>query len=232
MRSGIGRRVAALPAALALACALSAGAVTLGQVDDFEDGSLEDWGGAGTLTNELGGPAGVDDNYLNLDPVLFVGTFNLVEWAGDYVAEGITRVRFDVINAGPEPVSLRVMVLTAGCAFGGTACTAWTSTDAEVMPAGSGWVTVEFSLAGADMTQVIGSDSLADTLANVERLLIRHDPGGPSAPGAGSSVVVDAVVGFDNISALPEPATASALGAGGLLVLGLARRRRRLAARG
>jgi hypothetical protein len=226
---GIGRWRTALPAALALACALPAGAVVVDQVDDFEDGTEQGWAGGSARVNQpTGGPAGADDNFLDIDSGGFLlGAFNLTQWSGDYGAAGVASVRLDANNAGPDEVSLRLTVFTAGCGPGMLNCTAWTSNDAAVLPAGSGWQTVEFPLAEADMTQVVGSDTLADTLANVQRILLRHDPTAPSPPG--TLETVDAVLGIDNVTALPEPATAPALAAGGWLVLRLARRRRRSA---
>jgi hypothetical protein len=223
MESGVRRLV---PAALVLALALPPAAVVVGQVDDFEDGTLQSWMGGSTLVNQPGGgPAGAADNFLDIDSnAFFLGTFNLNQWSGDYGAAGVASVRLDANNDGPDTVSLRLMVFTAGCGPGSMNCTAWTSTDAEELPSGSGWQTVEFSLTTDEMTQVQGTDSLATTLANVERILLRHDPGDPSPPGAGSGLVVDALLGVDNITALPEPA--SALAAGGLLVTWLSRRRR------
>jgi hypothetical protein len=228
MRKGIGRSFASV---LALAWALPAGSVVVDQVDDFEDGTVQSWsGGSGLANQEGGGPAGVSDNFLDIDSnAFFLGTFNQTQWSGDYVAAGVASLSLDANNAGPDPVSLRLAIFTAGCGPVPVNCTAWTSTTAVELPADSGWQAVDFSLAAADMTRVLGTGSLSATLANVQRILLRHDPDDPSPPGSGA--VVDAVLGIDNVTALPEPAIASALAAGGLLVLGLARRRKGKAAR-
>lgn len=223
---GIAGRVAL---ALALASALPAGAVVVGQVDDFEDGTVQGWAGGSTLVNQpSGGPGGSGDNFLDVDSnAFFLGTFNQAQWSGDYAAAGVASVRLAANNGGPDPVSLRLMVFSGGCGPVMVDCTAWTSTLAAELPEGSGWQTLEFSLSASDLTRVAGTDSLAGTLANVQRILLRHDPGAASPPGAGSGVVVDAVLGIDAVTALPEPASAAALAAGGLLAIGLARRKRR-----
>jgi hypothetical protein len=201
--------------------------VVVGQVDDFEDGTLQSWMGGSPLVNQPGGgPAGASDNFLDIDSNGFLGTFNLDQWS----AAGVASVRLDANNDGPDDVSLRLMVFTAGCGPGALNCTAWTSTDAVDVPSGGGWQTVEFSLAASDMAQVLGTDSLPTTLANAQRILLRHDPGDPSPPGSGATV--DALLGIDNVTALPEPAAGSALAAGGVLAAWLARRRPRCATRG
>ena len=205
--------------------ALPAGAITLNQVDDFQDGTVQGWGGGSNPTNQDGGPDGAGDLYLEIAATDFnLGAFNTVQWSGDYLAAAVERVSFDLNNFGPDSVSLRVVLFTPGCEFGGMACTAWASTEATVLAAGSGWVTAEFSLAEADMTRVLGTDSFSDTLQNVERLLLRHDDGAPSAPGEFSTVT--ATLGMDNITALPEPSAVAGLAAGALVLAGLRSRRR------
>ena len=104
-----------------------------------------------------------------------LGTFNQGQWAGNYVAAAIDHLDVDLNNSGPDPLSIRVMLLTPGCESGGTACTAWTSTNATPLASGSGWVTASFSIEEADLTQVLGSDSYTASLSNIERMLIRHD---------------------------------------------------------
>lgn len=195
--------------------------ITLGQVDDFQDATLQGWSGGSSPTNQpSGGPDGTGDRYLELTAAGFnLGAFNTAQWSGDYLAEGVGRVRFDLDNFGPESVSLRVVIFTPGCEFGSMACTAWSSTDATVLASGSGWVTAEFSLAEADMTRVLGTASFADTLQNVERILLRHDDGAPDPPGV--SAFVTATLGVDNVTALPEPSVAAGLAAGALLLAGL-----------
>ena len=211
---------------LALWVASPVGAVTSGQVDDFQDATLQGWTGGSSYANQPnGGPAGSGDRYLEIDSLAFLlGAFNTAQWSGDYDAEEVLAVGADLNNFGPDEVSLRIVIFTPGCDGGAGACTAWTSTDATVLGAGSGWVNAEFSLEEADLTRVLGSDSFTATLQNVERLLIRHQSGAPAAPGAGDTV--NAVLGVDNITALPEPSPGVALAVGALALLALRRRHR------
>jgi len=204
---------------LAVWSALPAAAIVLNQIDDFQSGTFQSWAGGSTLYNwPNGGPGGTGDRYLRVSSGGGnLGTFNSAQWAGDYGAATVTRLTFDLANFGPDPVSLRITVFTPGCAFGGTACTAWTSTNATVLPSGSGWVKAEFALAEPDLTRVLGLDSLADSLANVERLLLRHDAGVIDPPGI--SVPVNAIIGVDNVTALPEPSRELGLAAGLVVLL-------------
>jgi hypothetical protein len=140
MQNPIGR----IALALALAGALPAGAVVVDQVDDCEDGTAQAGPGGSLLVNQsTGGPAGAGDNFLDIDSQGgLLGTFNLDQWSGDYLAAGVASVRLDVNNDGPDEVSLRLVIFTPGCGPGMMTCTAWTSTDAALVPSGSGWQTV------------------------------------------------------------------------------------------
>lgn len=197
----------------------SPASITLNHVDDFEDGTLQNWAGGSVPANVPdGGPDGVGDAYLEIASAAFaLGTFNLDQWSGDYDAETVNTVSFDLNNFGPDPLSLRVVLFTPGCDAGAGACTAWTSTVATPLASGSGWVTAAFSLEEADLTRVLGADGHVASLQNVERLLIRHDDGAPDGPGAIPTVT--ATLGIDNVTALPEPTglVALLLGAGALV---------------
>ena len=114
------------------------------------------------------------------------------------------------------------MLLTPGCESGGTACTAWTSTNATALTSGSGWIAASFSVKEANLTRVLGSDSYAASLANVERVLIRHDDGSPDAPNVPTNV--SSTLGIDNVE-LPEPSALPGLAAGAALLYVLRRRR-------
>ena len=96
-------RWAGLAAALTLA--QGAAAVTLGQIDDFEDGTTQGWVvGIGTgatspvppVAVATGGPDGADDGYLLLTSVGGFGAgsrlavINATQWAGDYTTSGIS----------------------------------------------------------------------------------------------------------------------------------------------
>ncbi len=190
----------------------------LGQVDDLEDGTTQNWssGRGASLTNiASGGPADVNDNFLQLSRTLspfHLTTANTSQWAGDYT--GVAAMEMD-LNAivTPSLNGVRIMVLGPGGAF--------TSTVAQSVA--QGWQHYSFSLDAVDMTRVFGSspnwtdpgagvDDLGLTLSSVSHLLIRNDPTGPTPVGDHPAHVIG-TLGIDNIEAapVPEPATITLL---------------------
>ena len=185
-------------AALLLTVSLAAG-VTSGQMDEFEiNADSLGWVGGkpgySPPPSQVpdGGPNGAGDGYLQISVSGFhLGTYNPVQWSGDYLAAGINRI------AGPSDVSLRILLFGPG----GT----WASTNLAPTLTDTGWQHIVFSLKAADMTHVTGSPKvpdgtgvLQDTLANVGKLLIRHDRTIPTVPGF-HPPHIDATLGIDNI---------------------------------
>src|SRR2546430_2797967 len=110
--------------AITLACSLlvlaqSARAIVFGQVDTFEDGTTMDWanGAPGNLVNvNTGGPGGAGDHYLQLSANgnLGVGghltTFNLQQWLGHYIAQGVDAIEVALRNTGTATPNMRLAV--------------------------------------------------------------------------------------------------------------------------
>ena len=212
---------AAVLAVCMIAPAQSLGTITLGQVDDYQDGTTQSWNGAAGFFNTVtGGQGGAGDFYLEVVASAPAGqgsrvaTFNANQWAGDYIAAGVTAIQVDMANFGATQLEMRSLLLFGA---GGD----FTSTLTTSVPADGVWRTYVFGLANSDMTQVSGIGTLNDTLATVGRLLFRHESGPPS--GIGGGTVVAGTLGFDNILAIPEPATLSLLALGSVALL---RRRR------
>jgi hypothetical protein len=193
--------------------------IPIGQTDNFNVvGALENWGGGATRTNiASGGPDG--SRYLQISPggQGKVGAYNLSQWAGDYLTAGITGIAMDAKNDGPQTVELRLLFLRGSDEYA--------AINPLVLPAGSGWQHYVFGVSAGDLTQVAGTNSLSYVLAGVNRLLMHHDPNPPNSTSGGSPAV-NATVGIDNITAVPEPATWLLLVIAGLCLLGHARRRR------
>jgi len=98
-------------------------ALSVGQIDTFEDGTTQNWvvGLLGAphanppINVSSGGPSGVDDNYLRLTAVGGAGpgsrlsTINLNQWAGDYITDGITAISMDLYNQGQTDLYLRLL---------------------------------------------------------------------------------------------------------------------------
>src|SRR3954464_8933202 len=96
------RLVAILPW---LCFAAAACAVTNGQIDTFQDGTTMGWSNglpANLVNIDTGGPGGAGDRFLTLSADGTQGhggrltTFNLQQWLGNYVAQGITAIEIDL----------------------------------------------------------------------------------------------------------------------------------------
>jgi hypothetical protein len=192
------------------------------------------WGVPGASPNApsnvaSGGPAGAGDNYLQLaaNGSAVAGgrlaVLNSTQWAGNYLAGGITSIRMDVNNFGPSDLVLRLLFEDFD-GPGPPANLALTLAGVTV-PANSGWMAVSFDLSLANLgVETFGT--VIGALGHVDTLRIFHNPD-PTFPGPGVGIPpVDVVLGVDNIAAtaVPEPTTLVLVG-GGLAAL-LARRRR------
>ena len=102
-------------------------AVTLGQIDDFQDGTFQNWGIGNIFGNPVppvnvpdGGPAGAGDHYLLLtadggagvrpDPGSRLAVINQTQWTGNYLAAGVNAITMSVNNLGATDLSLRLYV--------------------------------------------------------------------------------------------------------------------------
>lgn len=221
--------VLTIAAGLLVGPSVATASVVAGQVDDFEDGTVQNWTGSffGQPANVAsGGPAGLNDNFLQVistggsGPGSKLATFNdNGQWAGDYLAAGVTAIQVDMKNFSASGDDLEMRLLIPFGAGGN-----FTSTLSQTVPADGAWHTLTFGLAAADLTYVGGNpDNLIFTLQNVTRILLRHQDGVPTGVGTAPAIVAE--LGMDNVLAIPEPATALLLGLGGL-VLRTPRRRR------
>lgn len=89
---------------VATAGTASAAPISLGQVDTFEDGTVQNWvvgllgapHPAPPANIPTGGPGGADDNFMVLTALGGQGAgsrlsaINLAQWAGDYLGGGVT----------------------------------------------------------------------------------------------------------------------------------------------
>jgi hypothetical protein len=184
-------------------------AVTVGNLDDFNDGGamdpLEGWANQGSFTGGLtrqasGGPAGASDAYLR---VASTGgsqsfgklvAFNQSEtWNGDYLAAGVVKISMDVNNLGTNPLMLRVALGTGSAPLAGGD---WMVTTAGVsLPVASGWTNIEFPLGPGDFT----GDDFLDVIGDVVTLRIFH---AVSANTDGIGEPIMAALGVDNIRAV------------------------------
>jgi hypothetical protein len=207
---------------------------TIGQIDTFEDGGLAAWGvGPGHPTPPAnvadGGPGGAGDNYLRLTSIGGQGAgsrlsaFSMAQWAGDYLAAGVTSIEMDLRNDGPEDVVIRLLLAGPFGPFGPE--NAVVTLDSVALAAGSDWVHASFSLLPANLNVLLGTASGA--LSQAQELRLFHNPVPVFAGPPGSSPPVAAQLGVDNIQAVPEPLSLGWLGI--VALVGLIRQRHHVA---
>ncbi len=177
-------------------------AVALGQLDDFQNLSPSGWvsGPANPVQPTVvasGGPAGSGDAYLFITATGGSGAgsrlvgLNAAQWTGDYAAAAVTGISMDVANFGSTVLQLRLSFFGSGRV-----------TDAVALPAGAGWRRVQF-------------DFDPNTVGAFSDLRLFH---GFTDNAAFPGPAVLAQLGVDNITAVPEPGTAVAMGLGLLLL--------------
>ena len=177
----------------------TAWAVTAGQIDDFEDGTTQNWEQGETLPDSprnvgSGGPGGAGDSYLQdaSDGVEEGGRlvmFNEEQWADEYTSAGVEVIALEMINEGSNPLTMRLAIDGDGGQF---------STISEVaLPVGSGWQTAYFDVRPDNWVSVGGS-SITATLSNADTLRLLHNA---DPDWRGTDIV--ATIGVDNITAGP-----------------------------
>ncbi len=146
--------------------------VTVGQIDDFEDGTKQGWGIGNAATNQptnvaTDGPAGVNDNFFkyttNGNPngagsklLIFNKNSN---WIGNYTGANVFGIKFDVRVTGSD---LNLRVAFQNNLTGDQICT----TNSVVVTAGSGWTSVVIPITASDMQVVGGSATVANLLSS------------------------------------------------------------------
>ena len=188
-----------------LVAAGPAAAVTLGQIDDFQDGGTQGWGSGCCNPNPPlnvadMGPTGAGDHSLMITSTGLgqggsrFAAFNRIQWTGDYLAAGVLMIVFDVNNISnidSEPLQIRV-------AFNGVGGRIVTAQAVPVSP-GSGWQTIGFSIEPGDLVVARGGNVSA-TLASVTELRIIS---AVNPTFTGDSILANGLV--DNVTAVPEP---------------------------
>ncbi|MEO7453195.1 MAG: PEP-CTERM sorting domain-containing protein [Fimbriimonadales bacterium] len=193
-------------------------AVDWGQVDDFQDGTTQNWitnalgqgGGPPPVNIPNGGPSGSGDAYMQLTSLGGTGAgskmvvLNGMQWSGDYTAASVTMLTMNVNNLGQNDLHLRILFEDP---FMGPPNNIACSTVPVIVPAGSGWMSALFPVAVGDLTALLGNTSTV--LSNNTVLRIYHGvaTGYPGQP-------IEAMLGVDNITAVPEPTTAALTGLG------------------
>lgn len=182
-------------------------AITLGQVDDFEDGTGLGWVNGTSAPDPsniaTGGPAGAGDNFLQVtsDGAGAGGklvTFNQKQWIGNYLQAGVTGIELDLKNFGTTPLSIRLALKTGSGSAAG-----YVSKTPFALPADSEWHHAVLALDAVSLTRVNSSTlTLAALLAKPGELRLIHST---TVKSTGDQLT--GKLGIDNIRAVPEPAS-------------------------
>jgi hypothetical protein len=185
--------------------------VTPAQVDNFQDGTTQNWtnGGAPAIVNVPdGGPSGTGDKFLevtSIGPPNGAGsrliTFNTTQWAGNYNSAGVGAISMDLkfISLGDPELDIRPIrvVIFNPLTFAGYASTDNVPGGAFVLPNDGAWHHWTFTLSTDSMTAINGPPAFSTQLTNVPELRIL---GSAAANTSGDKVV--AQLGIDNVTAI------------------------------
>jgi hypothetical protein len=188
-----------------LLLSLPAAALTVGQIDTFQDGTTQGWlvaplgapHPAPPVNVPDGGPGGAGDAYLLITSVGGSGPgsrlviLNGEQWAGDYLTAGVGGIALDLLNLSAQDLSIRFLLEDP--ADGPPQNVALTGP--ATVPAGAGWTTVQIPLTVDTLTAVEGTVEAALAGATFVRILHNPDPTFPPPP-------VVAQLGIDNVTAL------------------------------
>ena len=180
-----------------------AGAITVGTVDTFT-GSLDNWQKGLQNPTYLsvvpdGGPAGAGDSYMQsvadgAGSFSRLTVFNVSQWDSNYITDGVTSIRMDLLNSGSSALQIR-LGLRDGAGRG------YISSTPYVLGVGTGWQTAEFLVTEEALTTVGQIDNFSSFLSSGFALRILHATS--TASLSGDPVV--GTLGVDNVTAVPEP---------------------------
>lgn len=176
-------------------------AITLGQVDTFENGVNQGWS-SGTV-EPGGGPGGSSDAFLQVSSngspgnSILSTTNTSSRWTRDYASAGVTAIEADLLNLGAVELDMRLLLMASN--YGD-----FTSTQAFVLPPDGQWHHVRFGLSASDLTWGgAATGNLNGALHYVDTLILRHQSGAPL--GIYQNTPIFSQLGIDNVQATPEP---------------------------
>lgn len=214
-------------ATMFLACARASYALSVGQTDDFQDGTTANWTNGGiappVMNIATGGPAGAGDRFIEVTstgqggPGSRLVTFNRSQWLGDYTGAGVMALEMDLRNPGKVALSIRI-----GFKVDPFNDTGYLS-DAFLLPADSSWHHAVFLISPATMTALGNPDpfSMFFMAPGELRIIDRVDATGFEGD------VIAAQLDIDNVRAVPEPTSWILFGVGTISVALLRHRSRK-----
>jgi len=183
-------------------------AVTLGQVDDFQDGTVQNWGENFTSFNfnaPDAGPGGVGDNALRVDGTVVprVVTFNETQWTGDFTTAGITQISLDIRNQYTFDLELRLGIANGALTAQGIG-DSYVSAESVNVPNDGAWHTIVLPILASDFEPTSRNNTVppdaAVALTNVTHFRILHNPDPEDFRGA----VGNGEFFLDNIRAISD----------------------------
>ena len=207
--SPVNYRLAFLAIMTCFSLARASQAVTVGQIDNFQDGTLANWanggGGAPPLMNiPTGGPGGAGDRYLQITSIGGGGpgsrltAFNRDQWLGNYITAGVNGIDMDLLNTGTVTLSIRI-AFKQDTSFGAPGYLS----QAFLLPPDSVWHDALFSITPGSMIPIGSPEPFNTFFTHPAELRIINEVGATNLNGD----PIAAQLGVDNIRAVPEPAT-------------------------
>jgi hypothetical protein len=202
-------RLIVLAFSVALAICSPVAAISVGQVDDFESGSTQNWLGANVEAVADAGPNGAGDTALRssatgspFGPNGKLIVYNVTDrWTENWTAAGVVQISLDVRNPNAFPLTMRLAIAGPDGFFAGGGGDTH-STDGISVAEDNAWHSITFDVLAENFTPLDPTyPDVAAALAEVTHFRILHNPE-VSFLGA----VVDADFYIDNIRALGAPA--------------------------
>jgi len=164
-------------------------AVVLGQIDTFQDGTLQNWdAGLGGIEPPFppivipdGGPLGAGDAFMQItgigglpNPGSRISVANRdLQWSGNYLAAGVNVITLSLKNTGATGLVVRLSIGDVAVGSLPPLNIAVTK-DSVVLPTGGGWVAATFHITPGKMAAARGNVQAA--LTNAGELRIIHNP--------------------------------------------------------
>ena len=188
-------------------------AITLPLVDDFEDGTVQGWGGSPTANTADVGPTGLGDDSLSVDVIKRFVTFNDSQWSGDWTAESVAQISLDVRHNNNFDLVLWLGISKGAPPLSFGAGDTYVSNQSHTVPGDDSWHTIVFDVLDSDFdvapTSTAGAPDSAAALADVNQLRIIHSTTqsfiGEFASG---SMLVDNITAIE----IPEPSSLALAG--------------------
>ena len=183
-------------------------AVSFGQVDNFQDGTTNNWTNGHPATGtppvniSTGGPAGAGDRFLEVTATGGssdgkLTTFNRTQWLGNYIAAGVTQIDMDLENLSGITLSIR-LAFRQNLFIGASG---YLSTSAFTLAPNSGWQHASFLINSSSLTAIGGPNAFDTFFSAPAEFRIVNEAGATNLEGD----TVTAQLGIDNIIAVPEP---------------------------